>query len=125
MSGLADLSGHHILVVEDDYYLASDTARSLKEAGAHVLGPCSTEEAARDKIRDAPLSAAVLDINLRGERSFALAYELKARAIPFLFLSGYDQEVIPADFDGVALLQKPGEPRKIISALARMLGSDG
>lgn len=125
MSGLADLNGHHILVVEDDYYLATDTARALMGAGAEVLGPCSTEEAARREIEGMPITAAILDINLRGERSFALAYELKARAIPFLFLSGYDQEVIPADFDGVALLQKPGEPRKIISALARMLGSDG
>lgn len=122
MSGQADLSGHHILVVEDDYYLATDTARALKRAGANILGPCSTEEAARRKIAGMPLAAAVLDINLRGERSFGLARELQDRAIPFLFLTGYDQEVIPPDFHGVTRLQKPVEPEKIISALARALG---
>jgi hypothetical protein len=29
MTGEADLSGHRVLVVEDDYYLATDTARAL------------------------------------------------------------------------------------------------
>lgn len=122
MSGLADLNGHHILVVEDDYYLATDTARALMRAGADVLGPCSTEEAARREIEGMPITAAVLDINLRGARSFSLARELKERAIPFLFVTGYDQGVIPADLHGAPRLQKPVESEEIISTLAHALG---
>ncbi|WP_244490516.1 hypothetical protein [Rhizobium sp. Root708] len=53
MTGQADLSGQRVLVVEDDYYLATDTARALKGAGAEVLGPCATEGAARAEIADA------------------------------------------------------------------------
>ena len=30
MTGEADLSGHRVLVIEDDYYLATDTARALQ-----------------------------------------------------------------------------------------------
>jgi hypothetical protein len=39
MTNEADLRGHRILVVEDDYYLATDAARALRGAGAEVIGP--------------------------------------------------------------------------------------
>jgi PAS domain S-box-containing protein len=44
MTGAPDLTGKIVLVVEDDYYVASDTAAALRGAGAEVLGPCPTEE---------------------------------------------------------------------------------
>lgn len=70
MTGEADLSGHRILVVEDDYYLATDTARALQGAGAEVIGPCPSEEAARDALEEGAPAAALVDINLaRGRPS--------------------------------------------------------
>ncbi|MBE7180793.1 MAG: PAS domain S-box protein, partial [Terriglobus roseus] len=53
MAGAADLSGQRILIVEDDYYLANDTARALRGAGADVVGPCASEEAGREAASDA------------------------------------------------------------------------
>ncbi len=53
MTGADALSGERVLVVEDDYYLASDTARALKGAGAEVIGPCPSEQTAYDAIADA------------------------------------------------------------------------
>ena len=121
MSGEADLSGRKILVVEDDFYLATDTARALSGAGADVLGPCPTEAAAREQIADVAPSAAVLDINLEGGRSFDLARELKGAGTPFIFITGYDQEVIPEEFEGITRLQKPVTFKMIITALAEVL----
>lgn len=46
MTDAPDLTGRRVLVVEDDYYLAGDTAAALRRAGAAVLGPCPTEDAA-------------------------------------------------------------------------------
>ena len=34
-----ELGGRRVLVVEDEYYIASDTARALQGAGALILGP--------------------------------------------------------------------------------------
>lgn len=121
MAGAADLSGQRILVVEDDYYLANDTARALKGAGAEVIGPCPNEDAARDAIANLLPTGAILDINLNGGRSFTFARELKERGVPFVFFTGYDQEVIPTEFEAVIRLQKPVEFRRIIEALADSL----
>ena len=121
MAGEANLTGRKILVVEDDYYLATDTVRALRGAGAEVLGPCPTEAAAREQIADDPPSGAVLDINLEGGRSFDLAHEMRIAGTPFIFITGYDQEVIPEEFEGVTRLQKPVEYKNIISALAKAL----
>jgi CheY-like chemotaxis protein len=122
MSGETDLGGQRILVVEDDYYLATDTARALQSAGAEVLGPCPSEAAAREELAKAPVTGAILDINLNGGRSFRLAGELKVRDVPFIFITGYDQEVIPPEFEDIARLQKPVQFRQIVGALAKALG---
>ena len=39
-----------MLVVEDEYYIASETARALQGAGAEVAGPCASEHAARTEL---------------------------------------------------------------------------
>jgi PAS domain S-box-containing protein len=96
MTGEADLSGHRILVVEDDYYLATDTARALRGAGAEVIGPCPTEEAARDAIAAVVPTGAILDLNLGDTGpSFELATELGERGVPFILVTGYDAAVLP------------------------------
>jgi DNA-binding response OmpR family regulator len=114
------LQGQSILVVEDDYYLASDAARALQAAGADVLGPCATEEQAITLLDGAQPNAAVLDINLGAGPSFTLAHLLNERAVPLLFLSGYDDEVIPADFADTVKLQKPVELARMVIALANL-----
>jgi DNA-binding response OmpR family regulator len=125
MTGQADLSGQLILVVEDDYYLANDAARALREAGASVLGPCPTEDTAREELAGVAPTCALLDINLRGGRSFGLAREFLEKGTPFVFITGYDQDVIPPEFGRVTRLQKPVAARQIIGALADVLGVSG
>lgn len=122
MTGAADLSGHRILVVEDDYYLASDTSRALEGAGAAVVGPCASEEAALTEVAAARPSAAVLDLNLGTGASFALAATLQSSGVPLVFVTGYDQDIIPASFADVTRLQKPVELRQIVAAVAKAMG---
>ncbi len=121
MIGEADLSGHRILVVEDDYFLAADTAHALRSVGAAVLGPCPTEEAARDEIEAVTPTGAVIDLNLGTGASFALAGELRARSVPFVMVTGYNAEVIPSEFEAYPRLQKPVQLREIVRALAAVL----
>jgi DNA-binding response OmpR family regulator len=122
MTGEADLTGHRILVVEDEYYLSVETTLALQEAGAEVLGPCPSEEAARKEMESRSPSGAVVDINLGSGPSFALAKTLQARGIPFIFVTGYDEAAIPPGFEGVTRLQKPISCRQIVGSLAHTLG---
>jgi DNA-binding response OmpR family regulator len=121
MTGEANLAGQRVLVVEDDYYLATDTARALKAAGVTVLGPVPNEAAAREAIETGNPTAAVVDINLGSGPAFGVARLLTERAVPFIFLTGYDQTAIPPDFAQAPSLRKPVEFRSIATALALAL----
>jgi DNA-binding response OmpR family regulator len=121
MTGEPDLSGHRILVVEDDYYLATDSARALRGAGAEVIGPCSSDEEARDALAKQRPDAALVDINLGPGPTFKLAETLKDAGIPFVFVTGYDQNVIPAEFDTVERLEKPMQLRRVVGAVSKLL----
>ena len=125
MGGAIDLTGHRILVVEDEFYLACDVARVLKGAGAAVLGPCASEAAALDLLAEDGPTAAVIDINLGGAPSFALARVLAGRGVPYLFVTGYDAEAIPPDLAEVPRLEKPAELRRIVQGLDRLLRGAG
>jgi CheY-like chemotaxis protein len=121
MSGEADLSGHRVMVIEDDYYLASDVSRALQGAGAQVMGPCPNEEAARAELTEQRPDAVVMDINLGAGASFKLAEYLKDNRIPFAFVTGYDENVIPAEFAGVERLEKPVQLRQIVNSVAKLI----
>lgn len=125
MTGQPDLAGHRILLAEDEFYLANDTARALDGVGAAVLGPFATEAAALECLgRDAP-TGAVIDIDLGGRLSFVLARSLVARGVPFVFVTGYGEEAIPPEFAEVPRLEKPVALRRIVASLARTLGAAG
>ena len=114
------LSGCRILLVEDEYFLADDMMRALKEAGAEIVGPVDTLEAALDFVEAAsPLHGAILDVNLHGRMSFEVASALRLRSVPFVFTTGYDQAAIPPEFAHVPRWEKPFDP----AALARALPS--
>jgi CheY-like chemotaxis protein len=114
------LNGRHLLVVEDEYLVATDLARELEDRGAHVIGPASSvEDALQMLAADRKIDGAVLDINVRGERVYPVAEALRARGVPFVFATGYGAWVIPAAFSGMPRLEKPVSTR----VLARLFTS--
>ena len=124
MRDAPDLTGRRILVVEDDYYLAGDTAAALRGAGAVVLGPCPSEAAALERLASETPSHAVVDLNLGGGGPrFEVARALTQRAVPYLFVTGYDTDDIPAEFADVARLQKPVDFRRLVEALSQLTPS--
>jgi two-component sensor histidine kinase/CheY-like chemotaxis protein len=121
MAGEPLLTGFRILIAEDDFYLASDTARALRSVGAEIAGPFPTEAAALAELENQKPSAAVVDINLGTGASFALARTLQDQSVPFIFVTGYDEAVIPVEFNEIKRLQKPLELRQIVRSLAQLL----
>lgn len=116
----ADLAGRTVLVVEDNYFIAMDTSWSLRGAGGDVLGPVAREDQALALIAGGAPTCAVLDINLGDGPVFAVPDALRDACIPFVFVTGYDDVVIPARFDGVERLRKPVAYGEVIQAMARL-----
>ncbi len=113
-----DLATLRVLVVEDDYFIADDMARALRSVGAELLGTVPTGEVALALLSSEPrIDIAVLDINLRGQPVFPVAEQLRARNIPFVFATGYDEAAVPPAFSDVPHWEKPFDAH----ALARML----
>ncbi|WP_310221770.1 response regulator [Neorhizobium sp. 2083] len=109
--------GKHILIVEDEYFLADETRRKLELVGAVVVGPTATVEGALKLVNTSRIDAAILDVHLGDDFVFPVADELERRDIPFVFATGYDPAFIPAAYTGFALCEKPTELDKIAAAL--------
>ncbi|MBQ0818915.1 hypothetical protein KBI52_01310, partial [Microvirga sp. HBU67558] len=58
----ASLINRHVLIVEDEYFIADDVAQVLERAGAAVVGPAPTREAALALLTSERVDIAVLDI---------------------------------------------------------------
>lgn len=122
--GHPSLTGTRILVVEDEYYLADDLARALREAGAEVLGPAGTLDEARRYVEGDGFDCAVVDMNLRGDMAFPIADRLREAGIPFLIATGYNSASLPARFDDVPRVEKPSDSRKVVQAIPPLLAGN-
>ena len=88
--------------------IAEDVRGGLEQAGATVLGPVPSVRAALRLIESEPrIDAAVLDVNLGDEKSFPIAEALEARAVPFLFATGYNSIDIPDPWRRATIVMKP------------------
>jgi len=109
------LRGFRILVAEDDMILALDMERSLGDAGAQVFGPVNTAADATALAQTAPLTCAVLDVNLGCELVFPAAQVLKDRNIKTIFCTGYgDLHGLQTDWPNAQILTKPVHPQLLI-----------
>jgi CheY-like chemotaxis protein len=114
------LSGRRILVVEDEYMIASDLAQSLTDLGVAVVGPAgSVADAVALVAGDPALDAAVLDVNLGTEKVFPVADALQARGVPFVFATGYDDRVLPPRYVDTPRFLKPVDTRVLAQVLSK------
>lgn len=116
------VTGRRLLVVEDDFFIASDLASWLESKGAEVLGPAGSVNGALTLLQaDTLPDAAVLDINLGDERVFPVADALQSAHVPFVFLSGYDRSIIPDIYKDAPCCTKPLDRPRLLRALAAVL----
>jgi CheY-like chemotaxis protein len=116
------LRERRILVVEDEYLIAMSLQDPLESAGSVVLGPVSSVDKAIETIdSEAHIDAAVLDVNLGGALSYAVADRLIARKIPFVFTSGYEDKRLRNRYAQVKNCPKPYLFRAIEEALVEVM----
>lgn len=116
------LDGLSVLVLEDEYLLADDVRRELVRAGAQVVGPFGAATDALAAIDRQKPDCALLDLNLGDGADFEPARALRARGVPFVFLSGYDTNFVPDDLRKVRFLQKPAPMKRIVDLVAAVCG---
>ncbi len=115
------LAGRRILLVEDEVLIAMLLEDALVEAGCHVIGPFGRFSEALDAVQDETIDAAILDVNVAGEKIYPVAELLHRRHVPFLLLSGYGDHAIPADRPGWQVCAKPFNIGDVLRRLAGML----
>jgi len=108
-------------VVEDEAIIALAIQDMLEQLGCMAVGPALTLQAGKQLAAVEEIDAAVLDINLSGDSSHAVAQTLRDRVIPFCFSTGYGSADVPRDFVDVPVLKKPYTCESLAAVLAQLL----
>jgi DNA-binding response OmpR family regulator len=106
-----------ILVVEDEALLKLPIEDALNDRGFECLY-ASTLDDARDILKNAKLSAAILDVNIHGTAVFSVAREVRALGVPCVFTTGYTDAAIPAEFADAQYFKKPYNIDRVVDAVA-------
>jgi two-component sensor histidine kinase len=97
-----------ILLVEDNLIIALDTEDMLRSFGVETVRIASGLAEALKAIDEKPPEAALLDVNLGGDTSYEIAKRLEELGAPFVFATGYQEEIaFPDSFQDVRRLRKP------------------
>ena len=120
----ATLGGYRILVAEDEYMIAVETAEVLSDAGAETLGPvASVGDAMRLIAAEDRVDCALLDVNLGNEAVWPVVDALLARGVPLVLATGYDASAIPQAYAHLPRCEKPASGQDLARTLARVLAS--
>ncbi|MBB3595986.1 CheY-like chemotaxis protein [Rhizobium sp. BK529] len=101
------LGGYRFLLAEDDYHVAADARQRLNSLGAEVLSVSSVSAALDIAEHEHGLDGALLDVNLSGEMVYSVAAVLKMRHIPFAFVTGSDDRLLPPFYRNDKIFMKP------------------
>ena len=96
-----------VLVVEDEAMVAMMLEDMLDDLGCAVVGPAASLQKGLELARSAAVDAAVLDVNLAGEKVFPIADVLTERGIPFVFATGYGRAGLREQDTARPVVQKP------------------
>lgn len=117
-----ELAGRRVLLVEDEAMIALLLEDMLGDLGCEVVGPAyALAPAMALAAGEAPIDAAILDINLAGLPAFEVADALRAKGVPIVFSSGYGETGLREVDRGDPVLGKPFRLEDLAAALRRAL----
>jgi CheY-like chemotaxis protein len=116
-----ELSNRKVLVVEDEMMIAMLIEDMLDEFGCKLVGPATNVPRALELIGSEPIEVALLDLNLDGKDTYAIADALQRKNVPFIFATGYGTTGLRQEYGNRLVLQKPFQARDLETALAQAL----
>jgi CheY-like chemotaxis protein len=119
------LLGLEILLVEDEAVVAAMLEDMLAEFGCILAGAAATLSEALAEIQTATaIDAAILDVNLHGEKVFPVADILVRRGVPIVFSTAYDPGDLPERYPRARIIQKPYCPEALAELLIDIVHAD-
>lgn len=122
---VAKVANKAVLLVEDNMLIAIEMEKLLKKFGFSKIDSAPSVGRAMKLLSNTvnQYQICLLDINLKTETSFAIAYHLTQIQIPTAFMSGYDSKhPIPNDLKDIPLLKKPVDSGKLFTLIQNLLG---
>ncbi|MET3843835.1 CheY-like chemotaxis protein [Bradyrhizobium sp. OAE829] len=114
-------SNRKVLVVEDEMMIAMLIEDMLDEFGCELVGPATNVPRALELIGKEIVDVAVLDLNLDGKDTYAIADALRQNNVPFIFATGYGSTGMRPEYGDRPVLQKPFQAKDLETALAEAL----
>jgi DNA-binding response OmpR family regulator len=115
------LQGLKVLIVEDEYLVASLIECMLEAAGCVISGSIPRVAEAVEAAGTTECDVALLDLSLAGECVYRVAEQLDRRGVPFIFLSGYARDVLPPEYSARPWLRKPFRRWELYHALSNLV----
>ena len=115
------LSGKRVLVVEDEMMVLMMIEDMLADLGCESVTATATVDQAIALIDAQVFDAAMLDMNLNGNKSHSVADALVARGVPFVFSTGYAGHEMREGYCDRPVLKKPFQYEELVGILTRLL----
>ncbi|QND51684.1 response regulator [Phyllobacterium sp. 628] len=115
------LSDRRLLVVEDEMLILMMIEDMLSELGCKSVTTAATNEQAMKLIDGQNFDAAMLDMNLNGQKSQHVADALVIRGVPFVFSTGNSSSDIWDGYAHHAVIRKPFLFNELTTALTQLL----
>ena len=117
-----ELSNREVLVVEDEMMIAMLIEDMLDELGCKLVGQAASVPRALELIGNESIEVAILDLNLDGKDTYAIADALQRKNVPFIFATGYGSAGLRQEYGNRPVLQKPFQQKDLEMALTEALG---
>ncbi len=112
-----------VLVVEDEFLIRMLMEDMLADLGYAVAGAVGTIAEASRVAASGAFDVAILDVNVDGEEVYPVADILAQRGLPFVFVTGYGEGILPSKYRNRPALQKPFQAEQISRMLTDLLAA--
>lgn len=93
----------------------------LADLGCGSVSAAATVDQALALIDAQIFDAAMLDMNLNGDKTHSVADALAARGVPFIFSTGYSGRDMRDGYRDRPVLKKPFQDKELVEMLTRLL----
>jgi CheY-like chemotaxis protein len=109
-----------VLLVEDEVLITLLLQDMLLDLECEIADAPANLDDALSAARTGAFDLALIDLNLRGKWTYPVADILKARQIPFIFVTGYGSAALEPTYAGTPVLEKPFHREDLEAIIARV-----
>jgi CheY-like chemotaxis protein len=110
-----------VLLVEDEVLITLLLQDMLLDLQCDVADAPASLDDALSAARNGAFDLALVDLNLHGKLTYPVADLLKARQIPFIFVTGYGSAALQPAYASTPVLEKPFHRKDLEEIIARVL----